>query len=80
MHVSHSYEHGDKSLPRLKDMVSDKPDPEKKTLIHYLRTNCVLACPGIFHDEITPGKVIGAGNIFYGGTYFWNDVFANYVD
>lgn len=78
--VAYSYEHGDKSLPHIKDLVSDVPDVEKKKIMEYLRTNCVMTCPGIVHDEINPEKVIGCGNTYYDGTYFWNDVFFNYVD
>lgn len=78
--VCYSFEHGDPSLPPLRELVSEKADPEKETILDYLRTHCILACPGIKYDEITPGKVIGAGHVYSDGTYTWNDVFANYVD
>lgn len=78
--VAYSYEHGDESLPRLSEMVSEVSDPEKPTIMNYLKTNCILACPGIIYDEIAPGEVIGAGNVFSDGKFIWNDVFANYVD
>ena len=79
-HIAYSFEHGDKSLPHLKDLVSDVPDAEKNRIIQYLKTNCIAACPGIIQDEIFPGKIIGSGHIFSDGTYYWNDVFINYVD
>lgn len=78
--VLYSFEHGDETLPQLKDLVSDNKDPEKSRILSYLRLHCILACPGIIHDEIDPGKIIGCGNIFSDGTYFWNDAFTNYVD
>jgi len=78
--VAYSYEHGDESLPHLKEMVSEVSDPEKPIIMNYLNTHCIMACPGIIYDEITPGKVIGAGNVFSDGKFIWNDVFANYVD
>ena len=78
--VCYSYEHGDQSLPKLKDLASDIADPDKSIIISYLNTHCILACPGIRYDEITPGKVIGAGNVFSDGTYIWNDVLTNYVE
>lgn len=78
--VKYSYEHGDESLPHLKDLVSDSPDPMKGKLLGYLRTHCILVCPGIVKDEINPEITIGCGNIYSDGTYFWDDVFFNYVD
>lgn len=78
--VAYSYEHGNESLPHLKDMISETPDPEKSRIMNYLKTNCTLACPGIIRDEINPENTIGAGHIFSDGTYFWNDEFYNYVD
>ena len=80
IHVKYSYEHGDESLPHLKDLVSDIPDPMKSKIMGYLRTHCILACPGIIKDEINPEKTIGYGNLYSDGTYFWNDAFFNYVD
>lgn len=77
--VAYSYEHGDKSLPHLKDLISDTPDPEKNKLIDYLETNCTMVRIAIVHDEICPDKIIGNGNIFHDGTYRWDDVFTNYV-
>ena len=78
--VKYLYEHGDESLPHLKDLVSDVPDPMKSKIMGYLRTHCILACPGIIKDEINPDKTIGCGNLYSDGTYFWNDAFFNYVD
>ena len=78
--VCYSYEHGDQSLPKLEDLVSDIADPEKSLIISYLNTHCILACSGIRYDEITPGKVIGAGNVFSDGTYIWDDALINYVE
>jgi len=77
--VCYSYEHGTQSLPKLKDLVIDIADPNKGIILDYLSTNCILACPGIRYDEITPGNTIGAGNIFSDGTYIWDDVLTNYV-
>lgn len=78
--IAYSYEHGDKTLPHLKDLVSDTPDSKKSMIMSYLKTPCILACPGIIYDMINPDEVIGAGNIFLDGTYIWNDEFYNYVD
>ncbi len=78
--VAYSYEHGDESLPPLRELVSEKPDPEKSRIIDYLTTHCVLARPGIVKDELCPDRTIGYGNIYSDGTYYWNDVFINYVD
>lgn len=78
--VAYSYEHGDKSLPPLRKLVSEKPDPEKSRIIDYLRTHCVITRPGIIQDELCPDKTIGYGDIYSDGTYYWNDAFTNYVD
>lgn len=78
--VIYCYECGDESLPHLKDLVSDKEDPMKSKILAYLRTNCILACPGILEDQITPKKYSGSGNLYYDGTYFWDDAFFYYVD
>ena len=66
--VLYSYEHGDESLPHLKDLVSDTPDPEKGKIMNYLKTHCVLASPGAIRDEIDPEKYIGCGNVYSDGT------------
>lgn len=78
--VAYSFEHGDASLPRLKELVSNTPDPEKDKIMAYLRTHCYLTCPGVLYDEIAPEQVIGSGNVFRDGTYIWNDAFVNYVN
>lgn len=78
--IAYSFEHGDESLPHIRDLVSDIPDPEKSRIVSYLKTHCVVACAGIIRDQVNPGQVIGYGNIFSDGTYFWNDEFCNYVD
>lgn len=78
--VAYSFEHGDETLPPLKALVSQRPDPEKNKILRYLRTHCVTACPGIIADEIDPENVIGSGHLFNDGVYYWNDVFANYVE
>lgn len=78
--VAYSHEHGNESLPYLKDMVSDTPDPKKSKIMAYLKTHCPIACSAVIPDEIDPQKIIGAGDLFSDGTYLWNDVFANYVD
>ena len=78
--VAYSFEHGDESLPHLKDLVSEIEDPEKSKILSYLRIWCPLSCPGIVHDEINPDRVIGDGSIFSDGTYCWNDVFINYIN
>lgn len=78
--VLYSFEHGDETLPRLKDLVSEVADPEKSIILSYLRLHCILVCPRIVHDEIDPNKTIGHGYIFSDGTYFWTDVFTNYVN
>ena len=54
--VPYAYEHGDKTLPRLRDLLSKTLDPDKERIFAYLKTNCFAACPGIFHDEITPAR------------------------
>lgn len=78
--VAYSYEHGDNSLPHLKELVSDVPDIEKEKILSYLRLYCYIACGGIIEDEITPGKTIGHGNVFTDGTYYWNDAFIGYFE
>ena len=78
--IAYSFEHGDKSLPCLKDLISDKEDPEKSRILSYLRMNCIAASPGIVVDEINPERYIGCGNLFSDGTYVWDDVFINYVE
>ncbi len=78
--VNYSYEHGDESLPKLKELVSETPDPEKSKIVAYLKTHCILASPGIKNDEITPGEIIGCGHIFSDGVYYWDDQFTNYVN
>lgn len=77
--VGFCYEYGGEGLPHLKDLVSDVEDPQKGKIIAYLDTNCVLACPGIIDDIITPGEIIGSGDTFHDGTYAWSDFFRNYV-
>ena len=77
--VSYSYEHGDKSLPKLKDLVSDIEDTEKEKILKYLCTNCIYVCSGIIRDEIDPASTIGHGDGFSDGIYLWDDMFINYV-
>ncbi|MBR6382538.1 MAG: hypothetical protein IKS56_00955 [Lachnospiraceae bacterium] len=78
--VCYSYEHGDKSLPHLKDLVSDTPDSMKSKIMAYLKTNMIVFSPGIIKDEINPDNTIGCGNSYSDGTYIWDDVFYEYVD
>lgn len=40
--VRYTFEHGDESLPHLKDLVSDIPDPMKWKIMGYLRTHCII--------------------------------------
>lgn len=77
--VNYSYEYGDKSLPYLKDLVSEKEDPEKQKIMSYLRKHNIAACPGIVEDVIEPDKTIGYGDLYSDGVYIWDDVFFNYV-
>ena len=77
--VNYSYEHGDKTLPKLIDLVSETPDPHKEIILSYLETNCILASPGIITDEITPNETIGCGNIYSDGFYMWDDALIGYV-
>jgi len=49
--VSYFYEHKDESLPHLKDPVSDTQDPMKSKIMGYLRTYCILSCPGIIIEQ-----------------------------
>ena len=77
--VLYSYEHGDESLPCLRDLVSDKPDPMKGKILAYLRTHMIYVCPGSIKDEIDPEKSIGCGDTYTDDIYYWNDVFLNYV-
>lgn len=81
--VNYSYEHGDKSLPPLKDLVSDIEDPEKAKIIAYLNMNMIYTrmTPrgDMEDDEITPGEKIGVGHGYSDGVYVWNDIFTNYV-
>lgn len=78
--IAYSFESGDETLPHLRELVSENPDPEKTKILRYLKTHCILACAGMIQDEITSGKIIGYGNIYSDGTFFWDDVFTNYVD
>ena len=78
--VKYSFEHGDSSLPHIKDLVSTTEDPEKSRILTYLRTQCICVCPGIVKDEISTDKTIGCGDVYSDGTYVWDDVFTNYVD
>jgi len=81
IYVAYSFEHGDKSLPHLKEMVSNVEDLEKSKIIAYLQTNMIYGCPGIVRDEIAGGDaIIGSGHGYSDGVYVWNDVFCNYVD
>lgn len=78
--VVFSQEYGDPNLPKLADMVSDTPDPQKKIILDYLREHCVGFCPGIHYDVIKPKEVIGCGRIYTDDKYYWKDYFANYVE
>lgn len=80
--VAYSFEHGDPSLPPLRELVSSTPDPEKEKILRYLRLRFhhQLACPGIVQDEIDPENVIGGGDLYSDHVYDWQDVFINYVD
>lgn len=78
--VSYSYEHGDMSLPHLKDLVSETEDPEKGRILSYLKLHRIAVCPGIIRDEINPAETIGTGELYADGTYCWDDAFTNYVD
>lgn len=75
-----SYEYGDQSLPRLKDMVSPQPDACKSLILDYLRENYTLGCPGIVQDILQPDCVIGDGSLYSDDCYYWPDYFANYVE
>lgn len=44
--VRFAYEYGDKSLPKIKELVCEKPDSQKKIIPEYLREHCVICCPG----------------------------------
>lgn len=78
--VRFAYEYGDKSLPKIKELVCEKPDSQKKIILEYLREHCVICCPGTERDIINPDEIIGYGNIYSDGLYYWTDVFINYVD
>lgn len=78
--VVYSKEYGDPTLPKLADMVSDTPDPQKKIILDYLREHCVAACPGIHHDVVNPKEVIGCGHIFTDDKYYWEDYLPNYIE
>ena len=78
--VRFAYEYGDKSLPKIKELVCEKPDSQKKIIPEYLREHCVICCPGTERDIINPDEIIGYGNIYSDGLYYWTDVFINYVD
>lgn len=67
--VAYAFEYGDETLPHIQDLISEKPDPEKEKILAYLKTHCIIACAGIFSDEIDSEKVIGCGNVFSDGTY-----------
>lgn len=78
--VRFAYEYGDKSLPKIKELVCEKPDSQKKIIPEYLREHCVICCPGTERDIINPDEIIGYGNIYSDGLYYRTDVFINYVD
>ncbi len=78
--INYAYEYGDHSLPHLKDLISDIPDPEKNKIIKYLKTNCILASSGIIRDVLDSDKTIGAGNVYSDGKYCWNDALIGYVN
>ncbi len=78
--VNFCKEYGDESLPSIKELISDTPDPEKDTILSYLRTNLILASPGIVKDLFNPNETIGSGNIFSDGVYAWTDYLASYVE
>jgi PAS domain-containing protein len=78
--VRFAYEYGDKSLPKIKELVCEKPDSQKKIIPEYLREHCVICWPGTERDIINPDEIIGYGNIYSDGLYYRTDVFINYVD
>ncbi|MCD8010530.1 MAG: hypothetical protein LUF34_07055 [Lachnospiraceae bacterium] len=78
--VNFAYECGDRSLPHLKDLVRDVPDKEKSKILAYLKENCILACPGIIRDFLNPNHIIGFGNIYTDGKYYWRDDLIGYID
>ena len=52
--VRFAYKYGDKSLPKIKELVCEKPDSQKKIILEYLREHCVICCPGTERDIINP--------------------------
>lgn len=78
--VFYSYEHGDESLPRLKDLVSETPDPERSRILAYLRTHCISTTTLSKIDEINPEKRTGSYSIYSDGVYCWDNRFTYYVD
>lgn len=73
-------EYGDESLPSIKELTSNTPDPAKDIILSYLRTNLILASPGIIKDLFNPSETIGSGDIFSDGKYTWTDYFSSYVE
>ena len=72
-------EYGDESLPPLKELVSETPDEKKAIILSYLRTHCILACPGIVRDVLDPESTIGHGDLYSDGVYFWSDYLPAYI-
>ena len=73
-------EYGSESLPSIKELVSDTPDPAKDIILSYLRTNLILASPGIVKDLFNTNETIGSGDIFSDGKYAWSDFLSSYVE
>ncbi len=78
--VRYSFEHGDPSLPQLKDLVSETPDPMKAKIIAYLKTNCIAVSSGKVRDEVYPQNFAGSGNVYADDAYTWTDTFYHYVN
>ena len=79
-HVNYSYECGDTTLPCLSELVSDIEDPHKSIILDYLKTNCVITCPGIVRDIISPDKNSGFGDHYTDYVYYWTDSLYYYVE
>ena len=73
-------EYSDESLPPLKDLVSSSPDEKKELILDYLKTNYMLACPGVVYDILDPKSVIGDGSMYVDDIYAWPDYLPAYIE
>lgn len=77
--IAFSAEYGDKTLPSLKELSTDIPDENKSIILDYLKTNLILACPGIEHDILDENCIVGRGDQYTDGKHIWPDYLSTYI-